>query len=110
MPVLSYSGRHTIAMYDLYQQVQSMGTSYDTVDVLGAGSKLYKTIFRYQFLAIAYIVGIIRYQRIDGSKRINGHDSWERCAIFLLCTTQKPTHFSLPNDMQNPKSIKNHRR
>ena len=29
------------------------------------------------------------------------------CAIFLLSTTQKPTHFSLSSNMQHPKSIKN---
>ena len=29
--------------------------------------------------------------------------SRECCAIFLHCTTQKPTHFSLSNDMQQPQ-------
>ena len=29
--------------------------------------------------------------------------SRECCAMFLQCTTQKPTHFSLSNDMQQPQ-------
>ena len=52
-----------------------------------------------------------RYDESEGTtnnkktniKNLKKPYSRECCAIFLICTTQKPMHFSLSNDMQQPQ-------